>query len=40
MSNWMDELAEKTFSKAMKATIRSMRNEFRKHKIKRIFGWE
>jgi hypothetical protein len=38
--NWMDELAETTFSKAMKATIKSMRNEFRKYKIKRIFGWE
>ena len=38
--NWMDELAETTFSKAMKATIKSMRNELRKHKIKRIFGWE
>jgi len=37
MSNWMDELADKTFSEAMKATIKSMRNEFRKHKIKRIF---
>jgi hypothetical protein len=36
----MDELAETTFSKAMKATIKSMRNELRKHKIKRIFVWE
>jgi hypothetical protein len=37
MSNWMNELADKTFSEAMKATIKSMRNEFRKVKIKRIF---
>ena len=40
MSNWMNELADKTFSEAMKARIKSMRNELRKHKIKRIFGWE
>ena len=37
MSNWMDELADKTFNESMKATIKSMRNEYRKHKIKRIF---
>jgi len=38
--NWMDELADETFSKAMKATIKSMRNEFRKGKIRRIFNIE
>ena len=38
MSNWMDELADKTFNVAMKATIKSMRNELRKNKIKQVFG--
>ena len=35
---WMDELADETFARAMKQTIRSMRNEFRKAKIKRLFN--
>ena len=43
--NWMDELAEETFARAIKElvavarnTIKSMRNEFRKDKIRRIFN--
>ena len=38
MSNWMEELADITFTEAMKATIKSMRNEFRKDKIKSLFN--
>lgn len=37
MSNWMDELADITYKEAWSATIKSMRNEFRKNKIRRIF---
>ena len=37
---WMDELAEETFERAMRRTMKSMRNELRKAKIKIIFGWE
>lgn len=35
--NWMDELADETFARAMRMTIKSMKNEFRKAKIRRIF---
>lgn len=35
---WMDELADETFARTMRQTIRSMRNEFRKAKIKRLFN--
>jgi hypothetical protein len=38
--NWMDELADETFDRALHQTFKSMRNEFRKAKIKRIFRWE
>ena len=38
MSNWMDELADQKFNLAWKLTMKDMRNEFRKHKIKRIFN--
>lgn len=47
MSKWMEELVDQTFSlsnrhseaikEGMKNAIRSMRNIFRKRKIKRIF---
>jgi len=36
--SWMEELAMETFDLAMKQTIKSMRNEFRKEKIKRLFN--
>jgi hypothetical protein len=38
--NWMDELEVEKFKYALRQTFKSMRNEFRKVKIKRIFGWE
>lgn len=38
--SWMNELADITFNEAWKSTLKEMRNEFRKNKIKRIFGWE
>jgi len=38
--NWMDELSDETYKYALRQTFKSMRNEFRKVKIKRIFGWE
>ena len=36
--NWMDELADETFDMVFKATMKEMRNEFRKDKIRRIFN--
>ena len=36
--NWMEELADETFARAMRQTIRAMRNELRKEKIKRLFN--
>ena len=35
--NWMDELADITYKEAWRATIKSMRHEFRKNKIERLF---
>ena len=34
----MDELANETFDMAFRKTMKSMRHEFRKNKIKRIFN--
>lgn len=36
--NWMDELANETFDRAFRQSIKAMRHEFRKDKIKRIFN--
>ena len=36
--NWMDELSDETFERALRQTFKSMRNEFRKDKIRRIFN--
>lgn len=38
MISWMDELAQETFERAMRQTIKNLRNEFRKDKIRRIFN--
>ena len=36
--NWMDELSDETFERALRQTFKSMRNEFRIDKIRRIFN--
>ena len=35
--NWMEELADKVYKNAMMKTIKKIRNEIRKNKIKKIF---
>ena len=35
--NWMEELVDKVYKNAMMKTIKKIRNEIRKNKIKKIF---
>jgi hypothetical protein len=38
--SWMNGLADETFARAMRQTIKTLRNELRKNKIRRIFDIE